>query len=37
MGGNGTSNALAYVGDFGALQKARAGWLTPVYITNSHR
>ena len=33
MGGNGTSNVLAYVGDFGALQKARAGWLTPVYIT----
>jgi hypothetical protein len=33
MGGEGGSNVLAYVGDFGALQKARAGWLTPRYIT----
>ena len=33
MGGDGTSNTLTYIGDFGALQKARAGWLTPVYIT----
>jgi hypothetical protein len=31
--GSGGSNALAYVGDFGGLQKARAGWLTPTYIT----
>ena len=33
MGGEGGSNILAYVGDFGALQKARAGWLTPRYVT----
>jgi hypothetical protein len=33
MGGPGTSNILAYVGDFGGLQKARAGWIAPVYIT----
>ena len=33
MGGSGTSNVLAYVGDFGGLQKVRAGWLTPKYIT----
>lgn len=35
MGGASTSNILAYVGDFGALQKARAGWLNPVYIAHS--
>lgn len=33
MGGTGTSNVLAYTGDFGAVQKALAGWLTPTYIT----
>ena len=33
MGGTGSSNVLAYVGDFGGLQKARAGWITPIYLT----
>lgn len=33
MGGTGGSNVLAYVGDFGGLQKARAGWITPLSIT----
>ena len=33
MGGTGGSNVLAYVGDFGGLQKARAGWIAPTYIT----
>lgn len=35
MGAEGGSNILGFVGDFGALQKARAGWLTPHYITKS--
>lgn len=32
MGGGGGSNLVACTGDFGALQKARAGWLTRTYI-----
>lgn len=32
MSGAGSS-ILKFVGDFGGLQKARAGWLTPRYIT----
>jgi len=31
--GGAASNVLAYVGDFGGLQKARAGWITPSYLT----
>ena len=33
MGAGGLNNNLAHLGDFGALQKARAGWLAPTYIS----
>ena len=32
MGGDGGVSVIGQVGDAGAIQKARAGWLTPTYI-----